>query len=363
MSERSATDQPSMIDWDFAVSFGARTAKRPPEITPEDAAQAVAELRAGAARSAELVNDWCELGGEVGLAPLLVVDREGWIRANASTFAMMTEPMVDRITSKSARRGITHAIGSKATGGEVGALLGFLSSRILGQFDPFHGEHGRLMLVAPNVVQVERDLDVDPAVFRLWVCLHEEAHRVQFTSVPWLADHVRGLVQRLTETVDTSSFTPEKIKDVLATVRGNAERPSGGLAEALSSPAQRALIDEVTGVMSLLEGHADFVMDAVGNEAIGPDAVAVVRAKFNERRKGLGSIDKLVRRLLGLEAKAAQYRDGYRFVETVVGQVGKDGFNAVFSSPETLPSKAEILDPDAWIARIHPQNAEQEQSE
>ncbi len=343
----------SPIDWEFAVRVGARTSKAQPEVSAAEAARAVADLRAGAAHAAELVNDWCELGGEVGQAPLQVVDREGWIRANTQTFSVLLEPAVSKLLTRTPGSRLVRTVGSRAAGAEMGALLGFLGSRVLGQFDPFHGEHGRLLLVAPNVVQAERDLDVDPDVFRLWVCLHEEAHRVQFTSVPWLRDHVRGLVEEVTSQVDATHVSPEAIARAVETIRGTGEGPSAGLAAAFASPAQLELLERVTGVMSLLEGHADVAMDAVGDLAIDPAAVRSVRRKFNERRKGVSTLDRLTRRLLGLEAKAAQYRDGYRFVQAVTDSVGKSGFNAVFTSPDTLPSKAEILDPPTWVRRVH----------
>jgi coenzyme F420 biosynthesis associated uncharacterized protein len=124
------------------------------------------------------------------------------------------------------------------------------------------------------------------------------------------------------------------------------------LFELLGSPEQKAILDRVTGVMSLLEGHADVVMDGVGPSVI--PSVSEIRAKFNQRRQGVGTLDRILRRLLGLEAKMAQYRDGARFVRAVVDKVGKEGFNAVFAAPDHLPSLAEIHDPDAWVARVQP---------
>jgi coenzyme F420 biosynthesis associated uncharacterized protein len=238
-------------------------------------------------------------------------------------------------------------IGSRITGAEVGGLLGFMSSRVLGQFDPFHDPSGRLLLVAPNVVQVERELDVDPTDFRLWVCLHEETHRVQFTAVPWMRDHLFGEFTALADTVEPQRLLDDGLKRLSEALKGGAP---ASLLDLMGSPEQKAILERVTGVMSLLEGHADVVMDGVGPSVI--PSVAAIRGRFDERRKGVGTLDRLLRRLLGLEAKMAQYRDGAAFVRAVVDKVGMADFNAVWAGPENLPSKAEIDDPPLWISRV-----------
>jgi coenzyme F420 biosynthesis associated uncharacterized protein len=244
--------------------------------------------------------------------------------------------------------GVGKAIGSRITGAEVGGVLGFLAGKVLGQFDPFHDPSGRLLLVAPNIVHVERELGADPTDFRLWVCLHEETHRVQFTAVPWMRDHLAAQVARLADTIEPSRFLDEGLSRISEAVKGGGAR--GSLLELLGSPEQRQIMDDVTGMMSLLEGHADVVMDDVGPEVIA--SVASIRKKFTKRRQGLGTIDKLIRRALGLDAKMAQYRDGARFVRGVVDKVGMAEFNAVWERPDNLPSKSELSEPEGWVARV-----------
>lgn len=336
-----------MVDWDLAVRLGSRIAGEGPTVSREEAAAAVDELRAGAERSTALVRDFTGLDAPDGTAPVLVVDRPGWVQANADGFRTVLTPLVDKLTEKRPT-GLALAVGSRVTAAEVGGLLGFLAGKVLGQFDPFHDPHGRLLLVAPNVVHIERELGVDPSDFRLWVCLHEETHRVQFTAVPWMRDHLFSEVRAIADTVDSSAALEDGLRRAVEGLRSGLR--GGSLMEALSSPEQRAIVDRVTGVMSLLEGHADVVMDGVGPTVI--PSVAAIRARFDERRGGVGTLDRLLRRLLGLDAKMAQYRDGARFVRAVVDQAGMDGFNAVWERPENLPSKTEIADPDAWVARM-----------
>ncbi len=351
----------NMVDWNLAVSTAAKLAGPGPQVSREEADEVVAELRADAHRSTPLVRDYTGLVAEEASAPVLVVDRRGWVQANADGFQRLLGPVIDKMLEKRGKvagEGIADAIGSRVTGLEVGALLGFLAGKVLGQFDPFHGEPGssevgRLLLVAPNIVSVERELEVDPHDFRLWVCLHEETHRVQFTAVPWMRDHLESQVEQLVGGLDMEpsavvGMLGDAAKRLGDVVSGKGD---GSLLDLFATPAQREVIDRVTGVMSLLEGHADVVMDGVGPEVI--PTVDAIRERFDRRRKGAGSLDRLVRRLLGLDAKMAQYRDGAKFVRAVVDEVGMEGFNKVWVEPDHLPSRTEIGDPAAWVRRVH----------
>ncbi|MBM9461031.1 zinc-dependent metalloprotease [Nocardioides sp. zg-536] len=337
-----------MIDWDLAISLGSRLAGEGPVVSRAEAADAVAELRAGAHRSTGLVRDFTGLDAPAGTAPILVVDRPGWVQANAEGFEAASRHMVAKLAAEKPPSRIGQAVGSKVTGAEVGGLLGFLAGKVLGQFDPFHEPHGRLLLVAPNVMHIERELDVDPHDFRLWVCLHEETHRVQFTAVPWMREHLFSEIRAISDAVEPGGFLEGGLERLLEAAK--AGRKGGSIVEMFSSPEQREVLDRVTGMMSLLEGHADVVMDDVGPTVI--PSVAQIRARFTQRRKGLGTLDRLLRRLLGIEAKMAQYRDGAHFVRSVVDKVGMEEFNAVWAGPENLPAKAELADPESWVRRV-----------
>jgi coenzyme F420 biosynthesis associated uncharacterized protein len=341
--------RPEMVDWDLAVRIGGRLAGEGPVVGRQEAAGIVDELRAGAERSTGLVREYTGLVARDHDAPVLVVDRLSWVQANADAFSTLLAPIVDKLTHKKQPTGLSAAVGSRITGAEVGGVLGFLASKVLGQFDPFHEPDGRLLLVAPNIVHVERELEVDPHDFRLWVCLHEETHRVQFTAVPWMREHLFGEIQRFAETMEPAGLLEDGLNRILEGLK-NARAGGGSLIDVVGTPEQKAFIDRLTGMMSLLEGHADVVMDGVGPAVI--PSVAKIRARFNERRKGVGVLDRFLRRVLGLDAKMAQYRDGAAFVRAVVDQAGMAGFNVVWESPEHLPSRAEITDPAAWMARV-----------
>ena len=230
----------------------------------------------------------------------------------------------------------------------MGGILAWLSDKVLG---PVRGLHrGRAprpaVLVAPNIVATERRLGVDPSDFRLWVALHEVTHRTQFTAVPWLHAHVRSEIDALLEAADLDD--PHRLLSRLKD--GVLERRP--LVELLQTPAQRVVLERVTAFMSLLEGHAEHVMDGVG-PAVVP-SVAHIRERFQERRAQRGGpVDRLLRRLLGLDLKALQYAEGSAFVAHAVAAVGMDGFNRVWESPETLPTRDEVRQPQRWVARVH----------
>ena len=358
MTDNAGVDPSAMVDWDLAVSLGSRLAGDGPVVSRAEAEQVVVELRDGANRSTALVRDFTGLVARDRTAPVVVVDRPGWIQANADSFATILAPVIDRLAQrKGAPSGVALAVGSRVTGAEVGGLLGFLAGKVLGQFDPFFGDAGRLLLVAPNVVHVERELQARPQDFRLWVCLHEETHRVQFTAVPWMRDHLRAEMERIADTFEPTRLLDDGFKRVVEAVRSGrgGSRGGGGTGESslidlLGTPEQKEIVDRVTGVMSLLEGHADVVMDGVGPEVI--PSVAQIRRKFDRRRKGVGALDRVLRKLLGLDAKMAQYRNGAAFVRGVVDKVGMAEFNAVWDRPENLPTRAEIADPSAWVSRV-----------
>jgi coenzyme F420 biosynthesis associated uncharacterized protein len=352
----------SVIDWTVALNTAKKLVKPGPEISRAGAVAVVGELRATAARAEAYVTQVTGLQTPSGTAPVLIVDRQRWIQANLDAFRQILLPLTTKASERLRTSSpTTNAIGARVTGVEVGALLSYLAPKVLGQFDPFFpgadGEvGGRLLLVAPNVVSVERELDIDPADFRLWVCLHEETHRVQFTSVPWLRGYLNEQISMIVDSTELDAavmfrMLANAVGRVLEALRAGEEI---SVVDLVQTPAQRETVDRITAVMSLLEGHADVVMDGVGPEVI--PSVEQIRAKFNVRRQGQG-FDKILRRLLGLDAKMRQYRDGAEFCRQVIAAVGMDGLNKVWTSPETLPNRAEIRDPRLWLARVHPEPA------
>jgi coenzyme F420 biosynthesis associated uncharacterized protein len=357
----------SMVDWDLAVSTGRRLVSSGPAVSPDEARAVVTQLKAFAVDAHRHVAGFTGLDAATDLASVVVVDRPGWIQANASGFRTVLEPLVQKIQERrpGSNSPMSDVVGSKVTGVQTGSLLAFLATKVLGQYELFppYGidpgdKPGRLLLVAPNIVSAEREMGVDPHDFRLWVCLHEETHRVQFGAVPWLRGHMMAEIRAFVEATDVDpAALAARLKAAAAAAYGAIREgfdpdatESGSLVEAVQTPAQREILDRITALMSLLEGHADYVMDGVGPSVI--PSVAEIRAKFQSRRKEASKVEHVVRRLLGIDAKLRQYRDGERFVRGAVERAGMDGFNQVWARAENLPTKAEIADPGAWVDRV-----------
>ncbi len=389
---RSGSSVGAAVDWPFAAGVGAKLSRPAPPTTEYTRNQAIAQL-AASARAAELpVREVTRLNEGAEVPEARVIDRSQWVHAATESMKVMTGG--GEATSK----GAAAAVAAKVAGAQTGAVLAFISSGILGQYDPFAGGQersdpgngaggqersdpgngaggqersdsgngaggaagdrpGQLLLVYPNVIAVERQLRVNPADFRLWVCLHEVTHRVQFRANPWLADHMSESLAALTD--DAGEQVGEVIGRLGEYVRKQrsgepAEANAAGvigLLRAVQAEPQRQALDRLLVLGTLLEGHAEHVMDAVG-PAVVP-SVATIRRRFDDRRqRKQPPLQRIIRTLLGFDAKLSQYTRGKVFVDEVVGRVGMDRFNAIWTDAETLPLPAEIEEPQRWIDRV-----------
>jgi coenzyme F420 biosynthesis associated uncharacterized protein len=335
------------VDWRFAATVGVRLARPGPPSTDYTRRQAIDELTSAAAKAEPPVRDVTGLVTNGVVPAARIVDRPDWVRAAAESMRVMTNGTEEP-------RGF---LTGRITGAQTGAVLAFVASGILGQYDPFAGaKEGCLLLVYPNIIAVERQLQVAPSDFRLWVCLHEVTHRVQFTANPWLSEYMSQALGLLTRDVgEDIGQVVNRLADFVRN-RGAGEpdaNSSGilGLVRAIQSEPQRQALDQLLVLGTLLEGHADHVMDAVGPVVV--PSVATIRRRFDERRhRKQPPLQRLLRALLGLDAKLSQYTRGKAFVDHVVGKVGMERFNAIWSGPDTLPLPAEIEDPQRWIDRV-----------
>ncbi|MDN5748727.1 MAG: zinc-dependent metalloprotease [Pseudonocardia sp.] len=336
------------VDWTLAARTAARLTATGPAATRAEATELVARLRSDAAVAEGHVRDVTGLGLGLPLLPADVVDRPAWAAAAVDGMRSLTAGAQLPATPRLAR-----AVTARTAGLQIGGVLAYLGGRVLGQYDPFGGADGagRLLLVAPNVHAAHLALDVPSDDFGLWVCLHEATHRLQFTAVPWLRDYFAEQVGLLLSLTDSHGGLAERLPDALRALR-DSRGDALALVALLQGPEQRAVLDRLLALTTLLEGHADHVMDAAGPGVV--PSLATIRTPFPARRRGGGLIDRILRALLGVEAKVKQYAVGSAFTRHVVLAAGMDGFNRVWTGPDTIPTRAELDDPGAWLTRVSP---------
>jgi coenzyme F420 biosynthesis associated uncharacterized protein len=297
-----------------------------------------------------------------GLAPLTgpararVTDRAGWVDANVASFRRLVSP----ITSKIAER-VTPPLASVSrnmAGAQVGAILGWMSTRVLGQYDILMVEDDRpedqdiVYYVGPNVLALEKRYGFPPRQFRLWLALHEVTHRAQFTGIPWMRDYFASLVDQALAAVDPDPRKLlEGLRRALAEVRsGHNPLGDGGLLSILAGDEQVAVLWKVQALMSLLEGHGDVTMDRAAVADV-PEAARFARV-LRQRRQQASPVAKVLQQLTGIDAKLRQYEQGERFIEAVERVGGPQALAPAWRDAQMLPTLEEIRDPDSWLARV-----------
>jgi coenzyme F420 biosynthesis associated uncharacterized protein len=352
---------PEPISWDVARRVAAQVARRGSTVD-RVAMQALqhdfdefTELAEG------LVGDATGLRSLAGPAHARVTDRAGWVSANLASFRRLIGPVAERLGTGNMPT-LLAPVARTATGAQVGLVLGWMSGRVLGQYDLLLAEEGAdggdaadedvVYYVGPNVLALERRYGFPPREFRLWIALHEVTHRLQFTGVPWMRSHFLGLVER---GLDIASADPAQLLSALRKAAteiraGRNPLADGGLVGMLARDEQLQVLHEVQALMSLLEGHGDVTMDRAG-EGLVPGAARFARV-LRERRAEARGAARFLQQLIGLEAKMRQYAEGELFVEQVEKAGGRGLLERVWQSAAMLPTLEEIRAPDRWITRV-----------
>jgi coenzyme F420 biosynthesis associated uncharacterized protein len=340
------------IDWKVAQRVGEMLAGDSPQLGSD-----AGNVQSLAEQFAARVSDYTGLEPPERLPPIELVDRPAWIEANIATMRPLLDPLSERLGHGTgplapAMRSVTQLL----LGAQMGAVTGMLSQRVLGQYDialldPARAP--RLLLLAPNIAQAARNLSLDREEFTAWVAIHEVTHAVQFGGAPWLRDHLGGLLRELIDgmQVGVSLGRVLRVPDV-SDLRTLAGRLRGGELLRLGLGEDRwELVERMQATMSLVEGHAEHVMDAVGADVL--PTLERMRTAMTRRRRDRGWQWRIFERLLGLEMKMRQYEVGRSFCDEVVAQAGPAALTVAWSSPEMLPSTDELQDPRAWLARTH----------
>jgi coenzyme F420 biosynthesis associated uncharacterized protein len=292
------------------------------------------------------------------LPPPEGISRKEWVTSNVASTRALMEPMLERITEGLGPVKPAAQLWLGVTGStEVGLLVGYLAQRVLGQYELVllrehaDGRPPRLLFVLPNLGEAVKRFEADEREFVTWVALHEVTHAVQFGGVPWLQDHLAGLIRELLDSAETRMARRRQLRlPSRATVErvGRAALKADLLGMVASEP-ERAVMDRAQAVMAVIEGHAEHVMDAVAPELL--PSLPDLRRALDQRRSVQSPFGRLVSRLLGLEMKLKQYERGKIFCDEIVRVSGTNALRHLFSAPEALPSLAEIEDPAAWLQR------------
>ncbi len=283
------------------------------------------------------------------------VDRAAWSRANLTTLSALVEPLEASVGARlGAMRPAARALTGLVASAEAGALLGFVGKRVLGQYDVALLDPSvapRLLFVGPNLGDVARTLDAPRDDLFAWVALHEVTHAVQFAAVPWLREHLAGLLRELLAGLQLR-VTPDAlarlrgVPDLRALLEAARER---GLAAVVVGPHRQGLLERVQATMALVEGHAEWTMDAAAEGFVG--SLPKLRAGLDRRRAERSPLLRFLDRLLGLDLKLRQYAEGRRFCEAVVAARGPEALQLAWRSPDDVPTAVELRDPSAWLAR------------
>ena len=344
------------IAWDLAERVAVRFSGREPFAESYHYESLGGDFADLTSRAERLVGEETGLWSASGPARARVTDRAGWIRFNIASFQRMLRPLTDRLGDR--LDGPLAPITQRVAGAEVGAMLGWMSTRVLGQYDMLiidderPDEQDLVYYVGPNVLALEKKFGFPPQEFRLWLALHETTHRAQFTGIPWLRRYFLSLVEQTLEAVDPD---PKRLLGALREVademrRGKNPLDEGGLAVMLATPHQRELLARVSGLMSLLEGHGDVTMDRAGADRI-PSAARFSRV-LRQRRQSATGIARLLQRLIGLEAKLNQYEQGEKFIAAVEAEGGTELLERAWRGSAWLPTMDEIREPTEWIERV-----------
>ena len=283
-----------------------------------------------------------------------VVDRAGWIDANVDSMRRLLGPLTSKLGPRVSGSPMA-GIGRHAAGAEMGALLGYMSQRVLGQYDllvPEETDTGDVVYyVGPNVLALEKRFAFRPKDFRRWIAIHEITHRAQFTGVPWLRPYFMSLVERTFGMVepDPRVLIRAVARAAESLTRGRNPFDESGLLGLFASEEQRGVLNDVQALMSLLEGHGNYVMNALGAQHVY--GVERMERVLQARRttKGIGG---QLQKMMGIEMKLRQYAVGEAFLDAVVAKAGIAAINDAWSSADALPTLDELHDAPKWLARM-----------
>lgn len=350
-----------LIDWEQARRI-ATNMNREEAMTRVERERLDAAYRALVQQCIPLVASYMDATLPPNAGQAYAFDRVDWINANLHAFKHMLAPLEALASNNASNRSVAAALwgglNRRVVSVELGVLLGYLARRVLGQYDlallgrePV--ESGNLYYVEPNIRAVERSLQLPSDEFRLWLALHETTHVFEFEAFPWVRPYFNSLLEEyfefLKEDVQQLSQSVKNMKVLVDRIR-SSDRTGESWLEAIMTPEQRVLFAKLQATMCVIEGYSNHVMNAVGKDLL-PNYERI-NQKFEQRQRQRSQAEQLFARLTGLDIKMEQYRQGQRFVDTIVEARGREAARKVWEGPEALPTMEEIKEPSLWMTRV-----------
>jgi coenzyme F420 biosynthesis associated uncharacterized protein len=349
-----------LIDWERARSIAVNM-NRGQVLTASERERLDAYYRELVRRCVPVVAEYTRSELPLTVERTFVFDRVDWINANLDAFRTLFAPLEELQANKDGRASVVSVlwggVNRTVVSAEIGLLLGYLARRVLGQYDmALLGREpvstGKLYYVEPNIRNVERLLGLPKDEFRMWLALHETTHAFEFEAHPWVRQHFNGMLGQYMEFLKQDA---DQLKRGLSGLKVYAERLRNrrtgeeSWIEALMTPEQRALFQQMQALMCVIEGYSNHVMNAVGRDLLPTYERIAKRFEARQRQRGLG--EQLFARLTGLDMKLEQYRLGESFIDHIARERGREALDRLWSGPDALPTMAEIRDPSRWLAR------------
>ena len=282
------------------------------------------------------------------------VDRRSWAAASVTGFAYLAEPLAAKMSG--AEEGgadpLLQQLGPALVGMQIGSTAGFLSHRVLAGFDvglPVEGAPPTF--VVPNIAAFTADHGLDERQARLWLALHEAAHRAE-VAVPWVRRHLATLTSAF---VDGLRPDPTGLQERLEAMRDPEQlqellQDPSALSGLTPGPEAEQALRRLQAFMALLEGYAEWLAERAAPGLI-PDAPRM-REAIDRRRAEPSAGEQMLQRMLGLDLQHHRYRRGTTFCQEVARRWGEDALASLWPGPESLPTYAELDDPVGWAARV-----------
>ena len=341
-----------LIDWKTARSVGGQVASSGPQLSALDRARLFEDFAEVVPEAETLVERFTGLSPGSYRSRPWVMTRKEWLGQNLRAFERILEPFAEKVLTDKGD-GVLAPVRRHLLGAQIGGLLGYLDHRVLGQYDALlpPDDDGVVYFVGPNIVGLERQFTFPPREFRLWLALHEVTHRLQFGGAPWLRGYLMDMVERYLKSVELDPrWLADRLKTAIGEIRsGQGEHRGFGWFFLLMSEVQRDMVRNMQALMSLLEGHATYVMNVVERDTL-PQAERFHRTLQARRTKP--GLEKAFQKAIGFEVKVRQYDLGHGFVATAIEQAGMERFNRIWEGPANLPSMQEIAEPERWVARV-----------